>query len=486
MKRLLLAFVLLLQVALAYAAAPLPPQNWWFGWSKYATPYDPTMPLVNYRHKSAIDACYNMGGNWTNGTSGSDCMGDGAESGTLERKGMVYAKYGTKCADGSLPDTTKEPSKQCADPTPECTSGKSVSGTVAEGSSKSGTANFPDGGMKPMPSSFGGCNVTPKTVERCYSTANATGGKDFFCKYTFEQTGTVTPQGTPTTQPAPAPSPTTNTTPESKGPTQAGDDPSDTCPEGTSRVGTDSSGIAMCAGSGTNPQTKDPAPVTEKPPTTTNNPDGSTTTVKESSVKNGDGSTTTTTTTTVTKPDGTKTTSVKTTTSAATNGSDGRPDAPTDPDKSDLCKLRPELNICRNSSISGSCSAVACSGDAITCEIARQASVRNCEEKAKEDALKASAQYALGNAAMSGADPLASSLPDPSKPTEIIAPSSISSGGFLGGGSCFPDTTFAIQGMSVTVPWSSACQYLIGLRAALMAVALMLAFRMVSGTILRE
>jgi hypothetical protein len=152
----------------------------------------------------------------------------------------------------------------------------------------------------------------------------------------------------------------------------------------------------------------------------------------------------------------------------------------------DLCEKNPALNICQNSTLTGTCGTITCTGDAITCEIAKQAAKANCDAKQREDELKASGQYKLGNDALGGNDPLASTLPNKDKPEEINIQSSLDSSGFLGGGACIPDTQFSVSGQQISIPWSKACEYLVGLRAALMVMAFMMAFRMLSGTILRE
>ena len=48
------------------------------------------------------------------------------------------------------------------------------------------------------------------------------------------------------------------------------------------------------------------------------------------------------------------------------------------------------------------------------------------------------------------------------------------------------DVSFTIQGKSVTVPLNKWSGYLVGLRYALMVMATLIAFRMLSGVILRD
>lgn len=79
----------------------------------------------------------------------------------------------------------------------------------------------------------------------------------------------------------------------------------------------------------------------------------------------GAGSCTTTTTTTVNNPDG---------------STEVREEATTE-DRDSLCARQPENPQCspQRSSISGTCSAVTCTGDAVQCAIAREQARRNCQ-----------------------------------------------------------------------------------------------------------
>lgn len=162
-------------------------------------------------------------------------------------------------------------------------------------------------------------------------------------------------------------------------------------------------------------------------------------------------------------------------------GSPGRSDQ-----SQDLCTLHPELSVCRNSSVTGTCGEIACTGDAIQCAILRDQAARNCSDKADADEVKADPAATLGQQIASGNDPLQSTLPTPSNGSTVTMPSSLDTSGWLGAGACFPDKQFTLQGHVVTLSFTSACQPLLVFRYALMIVALLISFRMLSGVIFRE
>jgi len=129
--------------------------------------------------------------------------------------------------------------------------------------------------------------------------------------------------------------------------------------------------------------------------------------------------------------------------------------------------------------------AVTCTGDAIQCYVAQQAAQLNCRQQADTDALNKDASTALAKSILAGNDPLGSTLPTIANGAHISMPS-LDSSGFLGGGACFADKTFTLQGRSIVIPFSSVCQYLIAFRYVIMIVALLASFRMLAGTILRD
>lgn len=254
------------------------------------------------------------------------------------------------------------------------------------------------------------------------------------------------------------------------------------CPTGTTPGGVDPTGMTICIGDG---KSSNSSSSTEtKPSTTVTDSAGNTTKTEVTTQKNADGSTTTTTTKTVTKSDGTTTVDKTTETSNNASGGSGKKDVP-DAQK-DLCDKNPSLNICQNSQVMGKCGDITCTGDAIQCATARAAAAMQCKQKQDDDDLKASPLTALGASTVAGNDPLSGTLPTKGNGGNVTMPSSLDNSGWLGGGAAFNDVTVSVQGKSITVPLSKATGYLVGLRYALMIVALLVSFRMLSGVILRD
>lgn len=258
------------------------------------------------------------------------------------------------------------------------------------------------------------------------------------------------------------------------------------CPEGTVQAGVTADGMNVCVGQGSNPRNPPANPPKSEVSKNVTLPDGSVQTTTTTTTTNSDGSTTTQTTVVVTKPDGTKTTndSVSTTNNGA--GQPGQADTP-EKDKTDFCKQNPQLSICRESSTSGTCGQIMCVGDAIQCATLRAAAAMECKQRTDEQALKDSPLTAKGNAAIAGTDIVAEKLPSV-KNAEVVTLQPLSSGsaGFLGGGSPFPDVSFSLQGQSFVLPFAKWTGYLVALRYALMVVASLVSFRILSGAILRE
>lgn len=314
------------------------------------------------------------------------------------------------------------------------------------------------------------CLVSPKgPALSCGQNQSPTAGYyEVWCNYPMQQTGGECPGTTPPTTPPPP----TETPP-----------PLNKCPTGSVPTGTDSSGLTICTGNAppTTPPTKT---TTSTPTTTTNNPDGSKTETKSTTSTNSDGSTTTTTTTTTIGADGQTTVTANTTTSPAPSGNPGDEDMPEE--KSDLCKLHPNLNVCKNSMVNGACEAISCDGDAIQCETLRTAAKLECSiRKDREDAA-ASSLTSLGTAIGNGADPSASTLPSKATAVQVAMPSTLDSSGWLGGGAKFADKSFTLMGKTIVIPFSAPLEYLIILRYALMIASLLVSFRILSGAIIRE
>ena len=108
-----------------------------------------------------------------------------------------------------------------------------------------------------------------------------------------------------------------------------------------------------------------------------------------------------------------------------------------------------------------------------------------CERKANLDQLNASDVKKLGDGILSGNDPMQPQI-DSLKTGSVVSMSNLDQSGWLGGGSCFQDKTFSILGQSVTIQFSQACNALIALRYAVMIIAALVSFRILSGAVIRE
>jgi hypothetical protein len=382
-----------------------------------------------------------------------------------------------RCPDKSAPINNLCPD---APPTNPC-AGKDTKNTYVRSFTYA-----PGSDAATMPKDDGVCKIQDPTVLKCY--ADSAGNRMCFFEYKQTETkkdpdqlGAPKADGnTATSTNPPTPDSTPSTTPN------INMDPGSPCPAGTVQIGSVvATGAAICAGAGKLPPSTTPPPTTTKPPVTTSNPDGSTVTKQDVVQTNSDGSKTTITTTTTTAADGSKTTSVTSDTGKTASGSTGSQDNP-DADKNNLCKQNPNLTICRNSSVTGTCGQIVCTGDAIQCATLRAAALMQCQQADDVAQIKAMPAKALGDAGLSGADPLASSVPSPSNPAVVAMPTTLDQSGWLGGGSFFPDKTISYRGRTITLPFSQYGQYLIAFRYALMCVAMLVSFKILSGAVIRE
>lgn len=332
------------------------------------------------------------------------------------------------------------------------------------------------------PDHFGQCIVTPLEMLVCRKDMAGS-----YCMWKVKRTGDLwTGNETPGLGGNEAPEVNTDTPGKSPPltPPPAPGGGSGSCPAGTVQAGSSADGTPVCMGTGTTTPSKPPKPSIDTSKSEQQS-DGSTKTTDTKTTTNSDGSTTTNTTVTITKPDGSKeTTSGGSTTGSNAAGQPGKEDKPED--DNNLCKQNPNLSICRESSVSGTCGAITCVGDAIQCATLRAAAVMECRQKADEDGLKASPLTAKGNAAISGSDIASDKLPTPASGQTINLPGTGDTSGWLGGGSPFDDVSFSLMGHSIVVPLAKWSGYLIGLRYALMVMASMVSFRILSGTILRS
>lgn len=257
--------------------------------------------------------------------------------------------------------------------------------------------------------------------------------------------------------------------------------PSGVCPKGSVQGGVDNSGIPICMGTGVDPVKPAKVPETSATKTETNTNGDSVKTTTDVKT-NSDGSKTTTTTVTTTTPGGQVETVKTQETTKSPDGKTGQEDAP----QPDFCKANPNLTICKTSSVAGKCATVTCTGDAIQCSTLQQAAAMRCAADDERSDLKASSAHALGAAVMAGNDPLGASLPKPGNAVTIGVPTSLTTTGWLGGGSCFADKSVSVMGKTVTLPFSKACEYLVVFRYALMVMASLVSFKILRGSFLSE
>ena len=124
-------------------------------------------------------------------------------------------------------------------------------------------------------------------------------------------------------------------------------------------------------------------------------------------------------------------------------------------------------------------------GDAIQCATLRAAAAMQCAQEKDAEAVKAMPVKALGEQILSGTDPMQGQFDDVVKGTEIdLGAASLDQSGFLGGGSCLPDRSFSVMGKSVTMSFSGICERIQPLRAAVMACAFIVAYLLVSRSVL--
>ena len=411
--------------------------------------------------------------------------------------GIVGPYTATPCPAGQSRTTGVFPpacnSGESNPPKPICKTpaGSKVDWAQYQGHSSSATANTPDagsgGGTGSIPKQSDTCKISgglPDSVGKCYATPASGGGSDFWCNYSGTSTGEDAVASGSDTPPPPAPSADTPSRPVNMPPSSA---PSGTCPAGSVAAGTDSGGIPICIGTGSGSgSSATPAPgagSTGSTTTKTVDGDGNSVETTKETTKNSDGSTTTKTTETTTKPDGSKSSTTSTGTGLTPSGDQGKADKP---DQPDLCKQHPDLNICRNSSVSGTCGQSSCMGDAIQCATLRAAAMMQCQQQKDIDDLNAMPAKALGSSILGGADPMQGAINDALKGSEVdLSQASLDQNGFLGGGSCLADRTISVAGHAVPVSFSDLCSRIQPLRALIMACAFIVAYLLVSKSVLQ-
>lgn len=184
------------------------------------------------------------------------------------------------------------------------------------------------------------------------------------------------------------------------------------------------------------------------------------------------GNTTQTSTSSSTSCTGGSCTTTTTTTTIVNGGPPTTSTTETTEPRDDYCTQNPRAPQCRESSFGGSCATgFSCQGDAVQCATARELHAISCGLQAGSDeaTLYASEKNATGGPADIPSD------------TVDIGPGTLDASNALGVAACVADLPLTVAGTSVTLPLSNICPYLEYLRLMLLAVAWLMAFRIVSG-----
>lgn len=243
-------------------------------------------------------------------------------------------------------------------------------------------------------------------------------------------------------------------------------DTSSPCPSGYALGNVN--GIADCY-----PSASGQTPTVAPPPTTT--------TKSESSATVGDVTTTTTnicsssgsctsTVTTVNNVTGEKGTKITTSVGADTAGKSGQGNT----EQANFCRDNPESPMCRGSSISGTCGAVSCDGDAIQCAIAREQAKRGCEWYTENTTAQS-----LGDNMIAGTDPDAATFPNHPSQLSTTGVGSISQATFLSAAAGLSDQTVAVGARSFVIPWSKWNDILGYMGLIVMAFAFVAAYKII-------
>lgn len=200
--------------------------------------------------------------------------------------------------------------------------------------------------------------------------------------------------------------------------------------------------------------------------TTTTNPDGTTTTTKTTTITStsgGTGTTKTTETTTVRDADGNIISETTTETIQ-------------DEPKTDFCAKNPTDPACvgevAGGSFEGNCSSgFECSGDAVMCAVAKAQHESNCATAVSDEVLGqfAAIQQYGGTAPGEGLDRQQIDVPTALSVAEI------------GGGSGLQDQSFTVMGKTIDIPFSKLNLYITMLGYAVMMVAWIGAWRIITG-----
>lgn len=417
-----------------------------------------------------------------------------------DRDGLLYGSrlpvsyaYATivECADKGPRNSALPWDQQCGSPPPACGTG-SV-GDVGVGTS---WASGPSGGAAIVKRILppGAVSSSSFCIDKCVVKSSGSSG-DIHCGVSQDKSSNGYYLVTCTTPMSKTGAACSGSEPAPDGgvPGAQPDVPNDPgdgkCPGGSVPAGLDPSGMTICQGKGPS------APVpgnttgttTSTPPVTSKSPDGSTTTTSTSTTGNKDGSSTTTTTTTTVGSNGNTTTTVVPITTPAPANPDkpGTQDKPED--KNDLCMRHPELTVCSNSQVQGTCGEITCTGDAIQCATLRAAAAMECRDKNDRDELSKSPLVGLGNNIIDGNDPMKGQIDQAMNGQKVdLSNMSLDQSGFVGGGSCLGTKTFTVMGKSVSYSFASVCQNIQPLRYIILACAFLAAYLLVSKSILQS
>jgi hypothetical protein len=355
---------------------------------------------------------------------------------------------------------------------------KCPAGVPGVGSWKAGKTGVYTGYPSPFETGgcVSGCKVKMKDVKNCHSYGT---GFDY-CEYQYESTGDTCSVGdgtsAPETPPADPNPPRTDVPPFVP--------PQGDCPKGTYQGGVNSAGTPMCYGPGSDPKKPKPPPPKTESEKTEQGEDGSSTHTKTTKTTNSDGSVTTVTVMTVTRPDGSKETTVTADTSKTPVGQPGKDESKQEDEKYDLCKQNPNLNICRNSSVAGTCGQISCQGDAIQCATLRAAAAMECKGREEEQKLRQMASHNVGELILSRADPAQGDIDAALKGTEVdMSQSKIDDSSFVAA-QCMGDKSFVYSGRTITIPISRFCGMIEPLKYAIVAAAWIIAYTIVSKSVL--
>jgi hypothetical protein len=126
-------------------------------------------------------------------------------------------------------------------------------------------------------------------------------------------------------------------------------------------------------------------------------------------------------------------------------------------------------------------------GDAIQCATLRAAAAMQCKQQEAEDAMKASSEKALGDSILKGQDPMQGAIDGALKGTSIdMSSAKLDQAGFLGGGACIAPKTVSFLGHSMVMDFARACEAAQPVRYAVLAISFIIAYLIVSRSVLNS